>query len=60
MFMHVPCWNLPKVQRLLRQKGVLPEMLTAPGYWTVLKAASSKPAAMATPQPATGAPHPFL
>jgi fatty acid desaturase len=44
MFMHVPCWNLPRVQRLLRQKGVLDGMLTAPGYWTVLKAAASKPA----------------
>jgi fatty acid desaturase len=42
MFMHVPCWNLPRVQRLLRQKGVLEGMLTAPGYWSVLTAASSK------------------
>jgi len=42
MFMHVPCWNLPRVQRLLRQKGVLDGMLTAPGYWSVLTAASSK------------------
>lgn len=44
MFMHVPCWNLPRVQRLLREKGVLPDMLTVPGYWSVLAAASSKPA----------------
>ena len=43
MFMHVPCWRLPRVQRLLREKGVLDGMLTAPGYWTVLKAAASKP-----------------
>jgi fatty acid desaturase len=42
MFMHVPCWNLPKAQRLLREKGVLDGMLTAPGYLTVLRAASSK------------------
>lgn len=42
MFMHVPCWNLPKVHRLLKQKGVLEKMLTAPGYVTVLKEASSK------------------
>jgi fatty acid desaturase len=48
MFMHVPCWNLPRVQRLLRQKGVVEGMLTAPGYWTVLKAASAKPAAAMT------------
>jgi fatty acid desaturase len=56
----VPCWNLPKVRRLLKQKGVLPDMLTAPGYLTVLKAASSKRAAPATAQPSAGAPHPFL
>ncbi len=60
MFMHVPCWNLPKVQRLLRDKGVLPDMLTAPGYLTVLSAAASKSEAMAAPQPTSGAPHPFL
>jgi len=42
MFMHVPCWNLPRIQRLLRDKGVLDGMLTAPGYWTVLRAASAK------------------
>ncbi|HEX3916985.1 MAG TPA: fatty acid desaturase family protein, partial [Caulobacteraceae bacterium] len=45
MFMHVPCWNLPRVQRLLREKAVLDGMLAAPGYWTVLKAAASKPVA---------------
>ena len=44
MFMHVPCWNLPRVQRMLTEKGVLPGMLTAPGYISVLSAASSKPA----------------
>jgi fatty acid desaturase len=43
MFMHVPCWQLPRVQRLMREKGVLDDMLTAPGYWTVLKAAASSP-----------------
>jgi fatty acid desaturase len=42
MFMHVPCWNLPRVQRLMRQKGVLDGMLTAPGYWSVLTAAASR------------------
>jgi fatty acid desaturase len=40
MFMHVPCWNLPRTQRLLKAKGVLPRMLTAPGYLTVLRAAA--------------------
>ncbi len=43
MFMHVPCWQLPRVQRLMREKGVFDGMLTAPGYWTVLKAAASSP-----------------
>jgi fatty acid desaturase len=43
MFMHVPCWKLPRVQRLLREKGAFDGMLTAPGYWTVLKAAASSP-----------------
>jgi fatty acid desaturase len=42
MFMHVPCWNLPRGQRLMRQKGVLDGMLTAPGYWSVLTAAASR------------------
>jgi fatty acid desaturase len=43
MFMHVPCYNLPRAHRLLKQKGVMPGMLTAPGYWDVFKLASSKP-----------------
>lgn len=42
MFMHVPCYNLPRTHRLLKQKGVLDGMLTAPGYWDVFKLASSK------------------
>eukprot|EP01035_Chromulina_nebulosa_P059705 gene59705-81699_t len=44
MFMHVPCWNLPKVHRLLKAKGVMDRMLTAPGYLTVLREASGKAA----------------
>jgi fatty acid desaturase len=47
MFMHVPCWNLPRVRRLLEAKGVTERMLGAPGYLTVLKAASAKPALVA-------------
>lgn len=47
MFMHVPCYNLPRTHRLLKAKGVLPDMLTAPGYWDVFKLASSKPAKLA-------------
>jgi fatty acid desaturase len=41
MFMHVPCWNLPRIRRLLDAKGVLPRMEGAPGYVAVLKAATA-------------------
>jgi fatty acid desaturase len=44
MFMHVPCYNLPRAHRLLKAKGVLPNMLTAPSYVDVLRQASSRPA----------------
>jgi fatty acid desaturase len=44
MFMHVPCYNLPRTQRLLRAKGVFAGMLTAPSYLDVLRQASSKAA----------------
>lgn len=44
MFMHVPCYNLPRTHRLLKAKGVLPGMLTAPSYLEVLRLASSKSA----------------
>ncbi|WP_156400321.1 fatty acid desaturase family protein [Caulobacter sp. Root655] len=42
LFMHMPCWNLPKAHRLLVNKGLTGTMLTAPGYLSVLKAASSR------------------
>lgn len=43
MFMHVPCYNLPRAHRLLRDKGVLDGMLYEPGgYAAVLKLATSK------------------
>ena len=45
MFMHVPCYNLPRAHRLLRAKGVLPAMLTAPGYFSMLKVATAATAA---------------
>ncbi len=44
MFMHMPCWNLPRAHRLLKAKGVTERMLTAQGYLTVLKAASARAA----------------
>jgi fatty acid desaturase len=50
MFMHVPCYNLPKTHRLLRDKGMTERMLTAPSYIDVLRMASSKPAAADRPR----------
>ncbi|ALL14744.1 fatty acid desaturase family protein [Caulobacter henricii] len=47
MFMHTPCWNLPLAHRLLERKGLTGGMLTAPGYLSVLKEASSKAEAAA-------------
>ncbi|MDB5465322.1 MAG: fatty acid desaturase [Phenylobacterium sp.] len=44
MFMHVPCYHLPRAHRMLKRKGVLDDMLTAPGYLRVLQLASSKAA----------------
>jgi fatty acid desaturase len=44
MFMHVPCYQLPRAHRLLKEKGVMDGMLTAPGYFDVLRQASAKPA----------------
>lgn len=43
MFMHVPCYNLPKVRRHLERTGVTGRMLSAPSYIDVLKLASGKP-----------------
>lgn len=44
MFMHVPCYNLPRVHRVLRSKGVGERMLIEPGgYLKVLKLATSRP-----------------
>jgi fatty acid desaturase len=44
MFMHVPCYNLPRAHRLLKAKGVMDGMLTAPGYLSMLKVATAKAA----------------
>ena len=41
MFMHVPCWNLPRVRALLARRGVVERMEGSSGYLTVLKAASA-------------------
>ena len=44
MFMHVPCYNLPRAHRMLKAKGVIGDMLTAPSYLDVLRQASARPA----------------
>ncbi len=44
MFMHVPCYNLPRAHRLLKAKGALSDMLTSPGYLSMLKLATAKAA----------------
>ncbi|HYG27070.1 MAG TPA: fatty acid desaturase family protein [Caulobacteraceae bacterium] len=43
MFMHLPCWNLPKAHRLLRGREAAGRMLVEPGgYMKVLSLATSK------------------
>ena len=37
LIMHVPCWKLPRLHRLLREKGYGDQMETAPNYWDVMK-----------------------
>ena len=41
MFMHLPCWRLPKAHRLLSAKGETARMEVQPGYLTVLRLATS-------------------
>ena len=45
MFMHLPCYSLPRANRILARTGATERMLTAPSYFDVLKLAASKPAA---------------
>ena len=42
LLMYVPCYNLPKLHRLLLAKGYGPRMETQPDYATMLKIAVSK------------------
>ncbi len=44
LVMHVPCRNLPKLHRLMLEKGHGPDMEIAQNYWDVLTRAASKPA----------------
>jgi fatty acid desaturase len=34
--MHVPCWRLPILHRMMMEKGHEAEMEIAPSYWHVL------------------------
>ena len=43
LLMYVPCYNLPKLHKLLVGKGYGPKMELQPNYATVLKMATSKP-----------------
>lgn len=36
LVMHVPCWKLPRMHRMLIQKGLGTRMEVAPSYWKVL------------------------
>jgi fatty acid desaturase len=47
MFMHVPCWNLPRARRLLAHRGVTAGMEGAPGYLDVLRRVTTLPAGAA-------------
>ena len=40
LFMHLPCWSLPKAHKLLAAKGRADGMILAPGYLSVLRAAA--------------------
>jgi fatty acid desaturase len=42
MFMHLPCWSLPKAHRLLTAKGATARMEVQPGYLAVIRAAASR------------------
>jgi len=42
LLMYVPCFNLPKLHKLLLAKGYGPRMEIQPGYASVLKLATSK------------------
>lgn len=44
LFMHVPCWNLPRLHRAIRQTEPGRRMEVAGGYVEVLKQAASRPA----------------
>ena len=50
LFMWVNSYNLPLLHEKLREKGLLDRMEVAPGYLSVLREASGRPAPPASPQ----------
>lgn len=42
LFIYAPCWKLPMAHRWLGEQGLWPRMELAPGYRSVLRAATSK------------------
>jgi fatty acid desaturase len=40
MFMHLPCYQLPRAHQLLARKGVLERMEIAPSYPAMLRLAA--------------------
>ena len=44
VFMHVPCYRLARMHRMLMEKDYWSRMQIAPGYFAVLREAASKPA----------------
>lgn len=42
MFMHVPCWVLPRLHRAIRMKPQERDMERADGYLAVLKTVTAK------------------
>jgi fatty acid desaturase len=45
MFMHLPCWHLPRAHKLLMEKGYGPRMEIKPSYPAVLRQAAPRQAA---------------
>ena len=43
LFMHVPCWKLPRLHRAIHAKPQAEAMEVAPGYASVLKAVTRQP-----------------
>ena len=44
LFMHVPCWKLPSLHRAVHARPQAADMEVAPGYASVLKTATRRPA----------------